>query len=68
MYNCTGCTSIVEEGTPCGINELVGGDIVRLVMRCLREENEYTHRVSVSFMLRRLDLVVAMPRLLDVKF
>ena len=40
---------------------------MRLVMWCVREEDKDTHRISMEFRLRRLDLVVAMPHLHDVR-
>ena len=67
VYNCIGAADRDDEGLPCGINELAAGDVVRVVMRCITVVDEYNGRVMVDFRLRKLDLVVPIPRRADIR-
>ena len=67
VYNCIGAADRDDEGLPCGINELAAGDVVRVVMRCIKVVDEYNGRVMVDFKLRKLDLVVPIPRRADIR-
>lgn len=67
MYSCIGGTNPADEGISCGINEFAAGDVVRVVMRCMKVVDEYNGRVMVDFKLMKLDLVVPIPRRADIR-
>ena len=67
VYNCMRGTDPGDEGIQCGLNELAAGDVVRLVMRCVKVVDEYNGRVSVDFKLRKVDLVVPTPHRNDIR-
>ena len=64
VYDRTGPEPSRHKVRMLSVNELVGGDVVRLEMRCLRVRERWGFRVD--FKLKSIHLVAAVPRGVDI--
>lgn len=66
VYDRTGSEQSAHNEKLISVNQLLGGDVVRLEMRCVRVREGV--RFRVDFKVKSMQLVVAIPRNVDVRY